>query len=247
MTMTTSIKSPSLLAVDLVRGYGVGIQRTPVLQRVSLNFWPAELTLIMGASGSGKSTLLAVLGGLLQPESGSVSVLGIPIWQLNERERENFRLKYCSYIFQGFNLFPALTAIEQVILSLRFAGERETRARKRAKIALAEVGLEARMNLRPAQLSGGEKQRVAIARALVGSPAILFADEPTSALDSSNSEIVIALLQRIAVNHGTTVITVTHDPRLMRHAERVIELQDGAVISDCRMNNNTSSRLSEAQ
>jgi putative ABC transport system ATP-binding protein len=247
MTMATTIKSPSLLAVDLVRGYGVGIQRTPVLQRVSLNFWPAELTLIMGASGSGKSTLLAVLSGLLRPEAGSVSVLGIPIWQLNERERENFRLRHCGYIFQGFNLFPALTAIEQVALSLRFAGERETQARKRAKIALAEVGLEARMDLRPAQLSGGEKQRVAIARALVGSPAILFADEPTSALDSSNSEIVIALLQHIAVNHGTTVITVTHDPRLMRHVERVIELQDGAVISDRRMNNSPSSCLSEAQ
>ena len=224
--------SPSISASGLVHGYGVGAARTPVLQQLSLQFWPGELSLMMGASGSGKSTLLAILSGLLRPESGSVRVLGTQLWSLRERELERFRFEHCGFVFQNFNLFPALTAVEQVALPLRFAGVREALARQRAQTALDEVGLAARMQLRPAQLSGGEKQRVAIARALIGSPQLLFADEPTSALDSANSEIVIALLQKIAGTHGATVITVTHDPRLTRHAERIIRLQDGMVIED---------------
>ncbi len=224
--------APSISAAGLVHGYGKGAARTPVLHQLSLQFWPGELSLMMGASGSGKSTLLAILSGLLHPESGSVSVLDTPIWSLTARELERFRFQYCGYVFQNFNLFPALTATEQVALPLRFAGVRETAARQRAEAALDEVGLSGRMKLRPAQLSGGEKQRVAIARALIGSPQVLFADEPTSALDSANSEIVIALLQKIARTHGATVITVTHDPRLTRHAERIIRLEDGVVIED---------------
>ncbi len=226
--------APSISAAGLVHGYGKGAARTPVLHQLSLQFQPGELSLMMGASGSGKSTLLAILSGLLRPESGSVDVLDTPIWSLAARELERFRFQHCGYVFQNFNLFPALTATEQVALPLRFAGVREAAARQRAEAALDEVGLSSRMKLRPAQLSGGEKQRVAIARALIGSPQVLFADEPTSALDSANSEIVIALLQKIARTHGATVITVTHDPRLMRHAERIIRLQDGAVIEDTR-------------
>jgi len=228
--------APSISASGLVHGYGKGAARTPVLHQLSLQFWPGELSLMMGASGSGKSTLLAILSGLLRPESGSVSLLGTPIWNLAERELERFRFEHCGYVFQNFNLFPALTATEQVALPLHFAGVREAPARQRAEAALDEVGLSGRMKLRPAQLSGGEKQRVAIARALIGSPKVLFADEPTSALDSANSEIVIALLQKIARTHGATVITVTHDPRLTRHAERIIRLQDGMVIEDRRPN-----------
>ncbi len=224
--------APSVSATGLVHGYGEGAARTPVLHQLSLQFWPGELSLMMGASGSGKSTLLAILSGLLRPESGAVRALDTPLWTLRERELERFRFRHCGYVFQNFNLFPALTALEQVALPLRFGGVRETAARQRAAAALDEVGLAPRMQLRPAQLSGGEKQRVAIARALIGSPQLLFADEPTSALDSANSEIVIALLQKIAKTHGATVITVTHDPRLTRHAERIIRLQDGVVIED---------------
>ena len=224
--------APSISAAGLVHGYGKGAARTPVLHQLSLQFWPGELSLMMGASGSGKSTLLAILSGLLHPESGSVRALDTALWSLAPRELERFRFQHCGYVFQNFNLFPALTAIEQVALPLRFNGVREAAARQRAVAALEEVGLGTRMDLRPAQLSGGEKQRVAIARALIGSPQILFADEPTSALDSANSEIVIALLQKIARTHGATVITVTHDPRLMIHAERIIRLQDGVVIED---------------
>jgi putative ABC transport system ATP-binding protein len=222
----------SIVASGLVHAYGKGAARTPVLQQLSLRFRPRELTLIVGASGSGKSTLLAVLSGLTRPESGTVQLLDTPIWSLSKRELERFRFAHCAYVFQNFNLFPALTALEQVALPLDFAGIRPAMAAQRAADALAEVGLGERLLLRPAQLSGGEKQRVAIARALVGSPKLIFADEPTSALDTANSEIVIALLQRIAGTHGATVVTVTHDPRLTRHAGRIIRLLDGAVVED---------------
>ena len=229
-----SAPPPSIVADNLSHSYGEGAALTPVLHQLSLRFWPGELTLVMGASGSGKSTLLAVLSGLLRPQSGTVRALDTAIWNLGPRELERFRFRHCGFVFQNFNLFPALTALEQVALPLRFGGEGEAAARRRAQAALDEVGLSARMALRPAQLSGGEKQRVAIARALVGSPQLLFADEPTSALDSANSEIVIGLLERIALHHGATVIAVTHDPRLTRHAERIIRLQDGAILDDMR-------------
>jgi putative ABC transport system ATP-binding protein len=222
----------SIVATGLAHAYGKGAARTPVLHQLSLSFRPGEMTLMMGASGSGKSTLLAILSGLMRPESGSVELLGTPIWTLSARDLERFRFEHCAYVFQNFNLFPALTALEQVALPLRFAGMRQAQADPRAADALAEVGLSSRVGLRPAQLSGGEKQRVAIARALIGSPQLIFADEPTSALDGANSEIVIALLQKIARTHGATVVTVTHDPRLTRHAERMIHLLDGAVVDD---------------
>jgi putative ABC transport system ATP-binding protein len=229
-----STREPSIVAEQLSHSYGEGAACTPVLHELSLRFWPGELTLVMGASGSGKSTLLAALSGLLQPQSGAVRALDTSIWSLSPRELERFRFRHCGFVFQNFNLFPALTALEQVALPLTFGGESEAAARRRAQTALDEVGLAARMALRPAQLSGGEKQRVAIARALVGSPQLLFADEPTSALDSANSEIVIGLLERIALHRGATVIAVTHDPRLTRHAERIIRLQDGAILEDLR-------------
>ena len=183
----------------------------------------------MGASGSGKSTLLAVLGGLLRPDAGEVWLGDSSLWTLSPAVLEHLRFRRCAYIFQGFNLFPALTALQQVALPLSFAGESQAKARTRAELALAEVGLSSQLHLRPAELSGGEKQRVAIARALVTQPKILFADEPTSALDSANSEVVIAQLHRIAQRHGTTVIAVTHDPCLKPHAERILEIRDGSI------------------
>jgi putative ABC transport system ATP-binding protein len=232
--MNAHRRSPSLVARDLVRGYGTGAAATPVLRGLSLTLWPGELSLMMGASGSGKSTLLAALSGLLRPESGSVEALGTSLWSLRPRALEQFRFDHCGYIFQGFNLFPALTAIEQVALPLCFGGERESTARRLALDALTEVGLAERLQLRPAQLSGGEKQRVAIARALVGNPQLLFADEPTSALDSANGERVIALLQRIARTHGATVVVVSHDVQLIEHADRVLEMRDGTIVADSR-------------
>ena len=175
-----------------------------------------------------------MMSGLLRPDTGQVLALGTNLWTLGEDALDRFRLKNCGFVFQGFNLFNALTALENVILPLQYLGTRGAEAAERAQLALDEVDLRERSHLRPAELSGGEKQRVAIARALVKNPALIFADEPTSALDTTNGQIVIDLLKRIATEHGATVLGVTHDPRLLSHADRVIQLEDGVVVQDRR-------------
>jgi putative ABC transport system ATP-binding protein len=226
--------TPSIEAVGLSRTYGSGDAARAVLSNLSLRLWPGELTLLIGASGSGKSTLLAAIGGLLRPQTGSVKVLRTGIWSLSDTELERFRFAHFGFVFQGFNLFPALNAVDQVALPLKFAGVSAAVATARARDALDEVGLSARSALRPNLMSGGEKQRVAIARALVTQPQLLLADEPTSALDSANSQIVIGLLHRIARDRGATVLTVTHDPRLTPHADRIVEMRDGEIVRDER-------------
>jgi len=231
----SALSNGSVIATGLVHAFGSGPARSPVLQRLSAEFQPGEVSLVMGASGSGKSTLLAAIGGLLRPDRGEVRIDGVALWSLTARSLERFRYHHCGYIFQGFNLFPALTALDQVALPLCFGGVAKGVAKARAEASLAEVGLETRLHLRPAELSGGEKQRVAIARALVTRPKVLFADEPTSALDSRNGTAVIALLQDIAHALGTTVIVVTHDARLIAHAERVLQIDNGRITSDERI------------
>ncbi len=229
MTITHPTRSPILRAHGLSHAYGEAATRSVVLNDMSVQFWPGELTLIMGASGSGKSTLLAVLGGLLRPDSGEVWLAETAVWKMAPTVLEKLRFERFAYIFQGFNLFPALTALEQVAMPLYLGGTSKKQSTDRAQAALVEVGLSAHTNLRPTELSGGEKQRVAIARALVMEPAVLFADEPTSALDSVNSDMAIRLLHGIARSHDTCVIAVTHDPRLMPHAERILTIGDGAI------------------
>lgn len=229
--MNTESRSrlPILQGHGLTHAYGKGAARSVILNNISVQFWPGELTLIMGASGSGKSTLLAVLGGLLRPDQGQVWLAETAIWTMTSAVLEKLRFQRYAYIFQGFNLFPALTALEQVALPLYLGGTPKKQSTHRAKTALVEVGLSEHIHLRPVEMSGGEKQRVAIARALVMQPAVLFADEPTSALDSANSDVAISLLHRIARIHDTCVIAVTHDPRLMPHAERILSIGDGAI------------------
>lgn len=205
---------------------------TPVLHDISLAIRPGELTLIAGPSGCGKSTLLAILSGLQRPDQGCVMALGQDLGALAPRELERFRLQHTGFVFQGFNLFPALTALQQVELPLDYLELPAKEVHCRAVQALEAVGLGSRMQLRPAALSGGEKQRVAIARALAKAPELLFADEPTSALDATNGQIVIDILHRIARERGTTVLCVSHDPRLIRHTDRVLAIEDGRIISD---------------
>jgi putative ABC transport system ATP-binding protein len=203
------------------------------LREVSIEFFPRELNVMMGPSGSGKSTLLAVLSALLRPDAGTVLAHGEDLWAKSDRELEKFRLQHCSYIFQGYNLFPALTARQQLEVVLRWGegvGGRE--AQRRADEMLGKLGLGHRSHLRPAQLSGGEKQRVAIGRALVKNPSFLFADEPTSALDWENGQQVIDLLHHTAREQGAMVLVVTHDPRLMPFADRVFELEDGRLCNE---------------
>jgi putative ABC transport system ATP-binding protein len=223
------------LAVRRVfRAFTSGKVKTPVLTDVSLEVYPGELTLIMGPSGSGKTTLLAIMSGLLQPDSGRVEVLGQTIGELAERDLDRLRLEHVGFAFQGFNLFSALTALEQVKLILKYLGIEGIDADRRARAALAEVDLLSCAHLRPLELSGGQKQRVAIARSLVKDPRIIFADEPTSALDSANGAVVTDLLHKAARHRGATVVIVTHDPRLLQHADRVIQLEDGRIVRDER-------------
>ena len=223
-----------------IRAHGVykrfktGRTHIEVLKRVDFDAAHGEVTMVMGPSGSGKSTLVAALSGLLKPDEGSVRALDQDIWSLRSGKLDRFRLDHCGFIFQGFNLFSALTALQQVEIILKYQGLSKREAREKAANALMEVGLETRLNQRPSELSGGEKQRVAIARALAKNPRLLFADEPTSALDGENGQIVIKLLQRAAKQHGAAVICVTHDPRLEAYADRVIHLEDGLILDDRR-------------
>ena len=231
-------------ARGLVKRFKSGKAFVEVLKKVDFDARHGDLTMVMGPSGSGKSTLIAALSGLLRPEEGRVDTLDVDdLWKLSAGKIDRFRLDHCGFIFQGFNLFPALTALQQVEVVLKFQGLTPDKAKKRATLALEEVGLGHRLHQRPAALSGGEKQRVAIARALAKDPQILFADEPTSALDGENGQVVIRLLRRAATEHGAAVICVTHDPRLEAWADRVIKIEDGVIVSDERRTPNPDATL----
>lgn len=231
-------------ATGLTKRFKSGKSFVEVLKGVDFDARHGDLTMVMGPSGSGKSTLIAALSGLLRPEEGRVDILDIDdLWKLSNGRIDRFRLENCGFIFQGFNLFPALTALQQVETVLKFQGQSPDKARKRAALALEEVGLGHRLHQRPAALSGGEKQRVAIARALAKDPQILFADEPTSALDGENGQVVIRLLRRAATEHGAAVICVTHDPRLEAWADRVIHIEDGVITDDQRRTPNPDAAL----
>lgn len=222
----------TVVASLIGKSFTTGKVTLDVIKSLDLRIHPGELTLMMGPSGSGKSTLLAILSGLQRPDSGQVHIGGIDLWAQTAAQIDRFRLDHCGFVFQGFNLFPALTALEQVLLPLRYLGVVGGAAQTRAREALGLVDLGGRLHLRPLELSGGEKQRVAIARAIVKQPSLLFADEPTSALDSQNGQLVVDILHRIARERGATVLCVTHDARLLRHADRVIQLEDGRVVNE---------------
>ncbi|MDP2259864.1 MAG: ABC transporter ATP-binding protein [Caulobacter sp.] len=231
-------------ATGLVKRFKSAKTFIEVLKGVDFDARHGDLTMVMGPSGSGKSTLIAALSGLLRPEEGRVDALDVDdLWKLSATRIDRFRLDHCGFIFQGFNLFPALTALQQVTTVLKYQGLTPSQARRRATEALVEVGLGHRLNQRPSELSGGEKQRVAIARALAKDPRILFADEPTSALDGENGQVVIRLLRRAATEHGAAVICVTHDPRLEAWADRVIQIEDGKIIADERRTPNPDAAL----
>ena len=229
-----AINPIALQGTGLVKRFKTGRTHIEVLKSVDFDCRHGEMTMVMGPSGSGKSTLIASLSGLLKPDEGQVTALGEDLWSQRPGKIDKFRLDNCGFIFQGFNLFGALTALQQVTTILKYKGFSPAEAKDRAAVALTEVGLGARLNQRPAELSGGEKQRVAIARALAKEPRLLFADEPTSALDGENGQIVIQLLQRAAKEHGAAVICVTHDPRLEAYADRVIHIEDGRILDDRR-------------
>jgi putative ABC transport system ATP-binding protein len=230
-----SSNKTAIRAHGVYKRFKTGRTHIEVLKRVDFDAAHGEVTMVMGPSGSGKSTLVAALSGLLRPDEGQVTALDQDVWSLRSGKLDRFRLDHCGFIFQGFNLFSALTALQQVEIILKYQGLPKKEAREKAANALMEVGLENRMHQRPSELSGGEKQRVAIARALAKDPQLLFADEPTSALDGENGLIVIKLIQRAAKEFGAAVICVTHDIRLEAFADRVIHLEDGQILDDRRV------------
>jgi putative ABC transport system ATP-binding protein len=224
------LSTPALQGVHLTRSFGQGDMKTTVLYDVSIELYSGQITLLMGPSGSGKSTLLAVLSGLLRPDEGQVMALGHDLWSLSDQERERFRLRHCGFIFQGYNLFNALTARQQLEMVVRWGeGASAREARRRADEMLALLGLSKKSHLRPIELSGGEKQRVAIGRALIKDPNFCFADEPTSALDWHAGQQVIELLRSAAHDRGATVMVVAHDARIIEYVDRVIHMEDGRL------------------
>ncbi|MBI4564710.1 MAG: ABC transporter ATP-binding protein [Planctomycetes bacterium] len=195
----------------------------------TFNIAPGEIVAIMGPSGSGKTTLLMMLGAMLSPTRGEIRIASQSLGDLQEAGRVALRRRRIGFVFQSFNLFPSLTALENVAVPLRLLGARDHR--RRAAEELERVGLAGRLDFLPAKLSGGQQQRVAIARALAHGPAVILADEPTGALDSTNGLAVIRLLSERASEKGAAVIVVTHDERLSAVAHRVLRLEDGCIAA----------------
>jgi putative ABC transport system ATP-binding protein len=218
---------PALEVIGLSVVYGSGTTAVHAVNGVDLAVHPGQILALMGPSGSGKTTLLMVMGCLLHASAGTVRVEGRDIGTLDTAELARLRLARMGFIFQSYNLFPALTALENVQLSLELKGRDLAEG---VELLLERVGLGERLRNYPKQLSGGEKQRVAIARALAGHPAILLADEPTAALDSTNGRAVVKLLGDLAHDLGRAAVIVTHDPRVGELSDRVIHFEDGRIV-----------------
>jgi putative ABC transport system ATP-binding protein len=217
-----------LSARDVHKRLGCGAAAIQVLQGVSMSLRRGELVLLVGPSGSGKTTLLSILAGLMRPSGGVVELCGARISEMSGSEVASVRRRQVGFVFQGFNLFGALTALDNVAEPLALKGVPIAQARERARSCLERVGLSSRASHAPAALSGGERQRVAIARALAGDPAIVFGDEPTAALDGRTADAVLSIL-REAVDADRAMLLVTHDRRLERYADRVLHLEDGCL------------------
>jgi putative ABC transport system ATP-binding protein len=224
------MSSPVVTARGLTRVYGEGVAAVHALRGVDLDVARGRLTAVMGPSGSGKSTLMHLLAGLDPPDDGSVSIAGVEVTGLDDGGLTEIRREHIGFIFQFFNLLPMLTARENILLPAEIAGD-EVDAAWLADV-IERVGLTDRLTHRPSELSGGQQQRVAVARALVTRPTVLFADEPTGNLDSATSQEILELLRAAVDGFGQTTVMVTHDPRAAAIANRVIELEDGRIVSD---------------
>lgn len=221
-------------ANEIRMALGEGAGRVEALKGINLSLAGGELTLLMGPSGSGKTTLLSVLGCMLSPTSGSVNIRGRAITGLDAEELAQVRRENIGFVFQSYHLFPTLTAAENVRLSLDVRGDRSREARAKANQALATVGLAHKADSFPRALSGGEQQRVAVARAIVGDPSVILADEPTAALDSENGQAVMTVLAELAKDPSRAMFIVTHDPRIMPFADRILRIEDGRIVDDQR-------------
>ena len=215
---------------DVTKNYGAGNALVQALRGVNLAVYPGELTLLVGPSGCGKTTLLSVVAGILEPTSGDVTVLGDELTRLSAGKKVRFRRKNVGFVFQQFNLLPALTAAENVCIPLVLAGYSKHKALAEAEPLLARMGMADRAHSLPSKLSGGQQQRVAIARALVHHPNLLVCDEPTSALDAKTGHTIMELLRSVAVEGDRAVIIVTHDTRVFEFGDRVATMDDGRIV-----------------
>ena len=220
--------TPIIEVRQLTKTYAEGSAVARALDGVDLDVHPGEVTLLMGPSGSGKTTLVSIMGCILRATSGSVTIAGHEITRLKESELPAVRLNHIGFVFQGFNLFPTLSAAENVEVALDLKGIRGAAAHRRSRILLDEIGLGDKYDAFPANLSGGQKQRVAIARALAGDPRIILADEPTAALDKASGRTIMEKLCSLAAK-GRAVVIVTHDNRVLEYADRIVRIEDGRV------------------
>lgn len=225
---------PVIQARGLTKTYAQGEAAVQALDGVTLDLHAGELALLVGPSGSGKTTLLSIMGCILRPTGGTLRVLGDDVTRLAERDLPAIRRERIGFIFQAFNLFPTLTALQNVALALDLKDVSGRAARDMAAMLLDQVGLSAKLGAYPADLSGGQKQRIAIARALAGDPPIILADEPTAALDSQSGRAVMDLLQRLARERGRAVAIVTHDNRMLGYGDRLVKMEDGRITVDER-------------
>jgi len=223
---------PAIAVRELIKTYSEGEAKVTALRGVDLDVHSGEIVMLMGPSGSGKTTLLSIMGCILTATSGSVRVSGREVVGLNQKQLPSIRLEHIGFVFQGFNLFPTLTAGENVELMLDLKGIRGSQAKNRAQELLEQVGLGEKYKSFPNDLSGGQKQRVAIARALAGDPQIILADEPTAALDSHTGRTVMQMMKDLAHKRDRAVVIVTHDSRVAEFADRTVRIEDGLVAKN---------------
>ncbi len=221
---------PIIRIRGLKKVYRVGEERVRALNGVDLDIYPGEFVCIIGRSGSGKSTLLNMMAGLEKPSRGSIVIAGEHLEKMNEKQLVDFRLRHIGFIFQQFNLFPSMTALENVTMPLVYRGVSARKRKAAALKMLKDLGLSKHVNHKPSQMSGGQQQRVGIARALVSNPEVIFADEPTGNLDSRTSEEILSLIQSMAKRDNHTLVMVTHDPSVAAHADRVVNILDGLIV-----------------
>jgi putative ABC transport system ATP-binding protein len=229
----------SKLAIEarsLTKVFGAGLTTVTAVNRVDISIRPGEMVAVLGPSGSGKTTLLTMLGALLRPTSGSVSIFGYDVAALPEKDLPLVRRTLIGFVFQNFNLLESLTAVQNVEVALNLAGVGGPRAKVRAEELLAHMGMGDRFHFRPEKLSGGERQRVAIARALANDPPLILADEPTANLDSEHGQEVVELLHRLSREEGKTVVIVSHDARILDVAERALWIEDGGLETELPQN-----------
>jgi putative ABC transport system ATP-binding protein len=228
------MRDPAISVRGIVKDFGSGEMRVRALHGIDIDVHPGELTYLVGESGSGKTTLISIVAGILYPTEGQVRVFGSEIYDLSKNALVLFRLSNIGFIFQQYNLIPTLTAAENASVPLVAAGMKRAEAVDRARLTLDKLNIGQLAERLPRQMSGGQQQRVAIARALVHDPRLIVCDEPTAALDASSGRRVMDLLREVAIQPDRAVIIVTHDNRVFDLADRILDMEDGRIVSDRR-------------